>query len=138
MKLTENNQRAINAIAVVIEKKLEVMYNALNRNKTTSRGIATNYNNDISEEQKTQILKEIDDLYHLLEKFCEKYNIPKQNNSLKRELNTDATFLWVDLVNSTGKSLKGFGVLDTEILKDYDFYINQMIEKTNKIAHITN
>jgi hypothetical protein len=138
MKLPDNHQRGINAIAVVIEKKLEAMQNALNRNKTNTRGIAMSYINDVSEENRNLILKDIDDLYHLLEKFCLRYQIPKQDYSLKRELNTSATFLWVDLADANGKSLKGFGKLDPEIIKEYDTFINQMIEKTNKIAHITN
>lgn len=55
-----------------------------------------------------------------------------------RELNTRATFLWVDLVNSNGKSLKGFGELDTDIIEEYDRHINKMMQKVNNIVHITN
>jgi hypothetical protein len=135
MKLTENHQRAINAIAHVVEKKIEVLQYALNKKAT---GITANYVDDITKEQRKQILMEIADLYQLLEAFCLRYAIPKEDYSLKREINTGATFLWVDLADSNGKSLKGFGELDSEILKEYDTFINQMIEKTNKIAHITN
>jgi hypothetical protein len=138
MKLTENHQRGINAIASVLEKKLEAMQNALHRNKTNTRGVTVNYVDDITKEERKQILMEIADLYQLLQEFCKKYNIPKEDYSLKRELNTGATFLWVDLADSNGKSLKGFGELDSKIIEEYDAFINKMIEKTNNIAHITN
>lgn len=137
MKLTENHQRGINAIATVLEKKLETMQNALHRNKTNTRGITVNYVDDITNDQRKQIIKEIEELYQVLKEFCLRYNIPKDDYSLKRELNTGATFLWVDLADSNGKNLKGFGELDSEITKEYDSYINKMIEKVNNIAHIT-
>lgn len=137
MILPENHQRGINAIATVLEKKIKKMEDALTRNKTNEREITVCHITDISKKQQQEIQKQIDDLYILLKDFCLKYNIPKEKYSLKRELNTAATFLWTDLVNATGKSLKGFGELDPEIIKEYDVYINQMIEKVNNIAHIT-
>ncbi|MFV8339510.1 hypothetical protein ACNQGL_09565 [Flavobacterium sp. LB3P21] len=137
MKLPENHQRGINAIATVLEKKIKKMEYALARNKTNEKEITVCYIADISEKKQQQIQQQIDGLYILLEDFCLKYNIPKEKYSLKRELNTAATFLWTDLVNASGKSLKGFGVLDPEIIEEYDVAINQMIEKVNNIVHIT-
>jgi hypothetical protein len=74
------------------------------KNEESSTAITVHYVKDVPAEKHNQIQSEINDLYQLLEAFCLQYNIPKEDHSIKRELNTGATFLWVDLVNSNVKS----------------------------------
>jgi Mg2+ and Co2+ transporter CorA len=138
MTLTENQQRSVNAIATVVEKKLEELENALLRNQQNARGIRILHECDLTANQQREIQMQIDGLYKLLREYCEQFNVPKEGRSLQMEIQVDASFLWEELSGSNAKTLTGFKEMEPETIKQYDQFINGMIDATNNIMYHSN
>jgi hypothetical protein len=133
MILFENHQRSINAVATILERKLEELENCLLRTGLSARGVRITHREDLPKEQIGKIQHAIDHLYELLNAFCSRYNVPKEMLSLQKEVRVKASFLWEDLSGATSKSFAGYGSMEAEINKVYNDYITQMIEEVNII-----
>lgn len=138
MILSESHQRSINAVASLLEKKLDDLENSLVRTERNAKNEKIAHTFDLTENQKGEIHHEINSLHQLLNEFCNHYNVPKKRFSLKAEINTKASFLWEDLSGAAGKNLTGYGEIAPEVIAEYDQFIGRMIENVNSIIHTIN
>ncbi len=92
MILSESHQRSINAVASLLEKKLDDLENSLVRNERNAKNGKIAHTFDLTQKQKDEIQHEIDSLHQLLNEFCDHYNVPQKRFSLKAEINTKASF----------------------------------------------
>lgn len=136
--LSENHQRSVNAVATLLERKLEELETSLFRDKRNARGVRIFHLNDLSETQKLQIQDEIERLYSLLNAFCDQYHVPKETLSLQHEVKVKASFLWEELSEASRKKFKGYGNDDSTIQKEYDNLVNEMVDTANRIIDYSN
>jgi len=132
-EISENHLRSFSSLAHVIERKLLEMQMALVAHRHRMRFVHIHYSEKISEDDIKKIEESINNLYDLLEQFCNDYNIPPEELNLKNELLVKTNFLWEDLTGATAKSLRGHGAVDEELKIDYEQKITRMINDTNKL-----
>jgi hypothetical protein len=135
--LSETHQRAVKAIAFVVEKKLEELENCLLRTSLNARGIRIIHTNDMNTGEIKKVQGEIDRIYSLLDEFCAHYNIPKEEISLKREILVKASFMWEELTDAAVRKFSGYGERNETIRNEYQERINEMIEALNNIIFNT-
>ncbi|MFN3664513.1 MAG: hypothetical protein ACK4S0_00055 [Sediminibacterium sp.] len=138
MILSESHQRSINAVAGLLERKLDDLENSLVRRERNAENAKIAHTFDLTEKQKDEIQHEIDSLHQLLNEFCDHYNVPQKRFSLKAKINTKVSFLWEDLSGAAGKNLTGYGEIAPEVIAEYDRFIGRMIENVNSIIYTIN
>ena len=126
-------QHAFNSSVYMIERKLLDMQMFIIAHKQPLRSVCIEYISSLSDEAITSIERGINELYDLRKNFAEEYNVPKHQTNIRNELMIKLNFLWEDL--SGAVSLKGYGHIDDEIVKNYQQRMNVMIDKTNNLIN---
>lgn len=136
--LSENHQRAVKAIAIMVERKLEELENCLLRTSLNARGVQIIHEKDMTDEQIDRIQRSINTLYQILGQFCYDYGIPHETMSLKREISVKASFLWEELSDALNRKITGYRENDKIVKEKYFGYVNDMIGMANDIIYHCN
>jgi len=131
--ISANHKNSFRALAYVIERKLLEMQIVLVAHRHQMRFAHIQYIESFTKEEENKIEQSIYKIYDLLERFCDDYNISKEQADFKNELNIKANFLWEDISGAAAKSLRGYGALDEDIKNDYELKITEMIEAANNL-----
>jgi hypothetical protein len=131
--INETHLKAIKSVATMVETKLEEMENCLLRSSLNARALGLHHNNDMTQEEIKLLQHDIDVLYGFLIGFFA-YKIPKEEQSLKREIIVKTGFLWEELSDLPGRKFYGYSEEEWKIIQQgYYQQINAMIEAANNI-----
>ena len=114
MLLTENHARVISATLKAIEERIDKIEMYI---KGSLKSSSYKIENDLNEEENRAVLKICDLAKKTIEEIYIKYKFPTQTILLSKFLNSTAAFNWVDLKETSTKSLLNYGEFSSEETK---------------------
>lgn len=135
IELKEAHQRVLNMLAIITEQKLmEIELSFIKQD--FHQPINLTFSNDLSIEKKDKLHEVIQRLKTELKEFSQIYNVPKEQNSIQREVYTKTVFLWETLCEYTGHRLNHYGDVEEDVLSGIEKRVNYMIDLTLEMQKI--
>jgi hypothetical protein len=134
--ISENHQRAFNAIVVLTETKLLEMEAATAKYEKFGSTIIQ-LENDVPGDVLEKVFESITNIRRTLARFSREYDLDGGQKSLRKELNIKASFLWEDLASAADHKFKGYGPIDNDVLKEVTGYLDDLITQTKHIMALT-
>ena len=133
-QLSETHERVFYSTLTVIEQKLHDMEIAMQTYQHPPDDISRVFKDDVGEEQKNEIKAAIAQMRATVKSFYTAFNIKnKETNSLRKDLEIKATFLWEHLADSTAKRISGYGILPPDVKIEYENRINSLIQMSEEL-----
>lgn len=137
MDLNETHERVFYSTILIIEQKLDDMVRALQVYQHPPDDVLRTFNNDIGHEQREAVEQGIAQMKEGVKSFCTAFGLEKkEKNSLRKELEIKATFLWEHLADSTVKKISGYGALPDDVKVTYEEHINDLIKISENLITI--
>ena len=131
LNIPEERQHVFKSVAYMIERKLLDIQMEIAAHRAALRFVVVEYKPVLEKTELDAIEEKLNSVYDLLKVFCNEYSIPKQVINPKSELMIKSNFLWEDICSAI--SLKGYGHIDEEIVKDYTVKIDHFITAANEL-----
>ena len=112
--LTENHIRAVSSTLKVIEERIDKIEMFT---KNTNKVISYKIENDLNEEENSLVLELCGLVKKAIADIYIKYQLPIQTILLSNFLNSTAAFNWIDLKETSTKSLLNYGEFSSEEAK---------------------
>lgn len=126
---SDKHNRDVHSIAQLVEAKLMDMENYFHDTQM-HQGVNISVVNDLSPQEEKDVKQLMNNIYHLLRKFSERYEIKPVALSLKKELGFKAAILWQEIA---GSNLRGTGTLDQELKEEFEQYTTRITEMVNML-----
>jgi len=126
---SDKHNRDVHSIAQLVEAKLMDMENYFH-DAQMHQGVNISVVNDLSPQEEKEVKQLMQNIYHLLRKFSERYEIKPTALSLKKEIGFKAAMLWQEIA---GSNLRGTGTLDPELKEEFEQYTTQLTEMVNML-----
>lgn len=130
-ELPPDHRRSISTTAHIVEKVLNEMEELLRR--TNSNSVSTVITDTFSEEQRTQMLAQINAIRNANQALFREFNLKPTVQSEFQILQAQKAYLWTVLRDSKSKKLRGFGKLSPEVASVLDTHIDALLELLDKI-----
>ncbi len=128
--LSENHLRALSASLKIIEEYLTAMEKEL---KNPANGFLIKTIDDMSEDSKKKVLKEIEYAKRFIGEMVVKYSLSPHNSSLNRFISAHKSSIWVILSNTKSQRLKGYGDFTAEASAELDVDIDNLQKLINQM-----
>jgi hypothetical protein len=123
--LPDNHTRSLSVTASVVERTLNEMENLL-RSKGVD-ALTSKTNVSYSDEQRRHMLKKVDEMRKANEELVRTFGLRRDEHREEQVIKAALSHLWVILVDSTAKGMRGFGHLAPELGREVDARIQKLL-----------